>query len=266
MKAAVAHSPFWKTEINALPFINQKPSNPSTIYSALKFAASECSKLNQRSCFVTSDRPLYAKAVEIVALDTSGVFQDVYVRLGGFHMLVSFLGGVGHMMSGSNIEDLWATVYAKKIGDPYDVRPCLLQVGNENIFYKQTWHRTQTMFNKLGFCRSFRAHLLTYQVLGTILIEKLNDEMASDKSALSDLFLSDSLTRLRESLDRILNVVSKKSRTAKLWVEYFQRVSCFCVVLVNFEYITNLSIFPDRLSKEDHLSRWPVNGQFTCIA
>ena len=52
-----------------LPFINRNPSDPSTIFTALTFAAEECKKLNQPLCSVTFDQPLFAKAAQIVADD-----------------------------------------------------------------------------------------------------------------------------------------------------------------------------------------------------
>ena len=114
MKASFSsHENFHTTDIEALPFINLEPSNPSTIYSALKFAAAHCQNIGQKFCFVTFDQPLYAKGAEIVASDTSRELENVIVRLGGFHLLMSYLGAIGYVMSGSGIEELWTEVYAK---------------------------------------------------------------------------------------------------------------------------------------------------------
>ena len=38
--------------------------------------------------------------------------DKVIVRLGGFHLLMSYLGSIGHIMSGSGLAELWETVYA----------------------------------------------------------------------------------------------------------------------------------------------------------
>ena len=80
-------------------FINQGPSNPSTIYTALDFAWP-----------VTFDQPLYIKAAEIVA--SLSDLTNVCVRLGGFHIRMSYMGFIGFVMAGNELESLWETVYA----------------------------------------------------------------------------------------------------------------------------------------------------------
>jgi len=59
---------------------------------------------------VTFDQPLYIKAAEIVAASTD--LSNVVVRLGGSHLLMSYLGSIGFIMGGSGTEAMWETVYA----------------------------------------------------------------------------------------------------------------------------------------------------------
>ncbi|KAJ8881722.1 hypothetical protein PR048_018208, partial [Dryococelus australis] len=101
------------TAIETVPFIRLDPSNRSTIYTALLFAAEECKCHNQGSCIVTFDQPPYAKALEIIAAAAPGELDSVTLRLGGFHHLVSFVDPIGFIMSGSGIEELRMQVYAK---------------------------------------------------------------------------------------------------------------------------------------------------------
>lgn len=58
--------------------------------------------------------PLFVKARDIVApcSEICGV-KSVIVRLGGFHLAMSFLGCIGYIMAGSGIEDICSLVYAK---------------------------------------------------------------------------------------------------------------------------------------------------------
>ncbi|KAK4319394.1 hypothetical protein Pmani_009677 [Petrolisthes manimaculis] len=59
---------------------------------------------------VTFDETLYMKAVEMVAAaGKDGLLSKVVVRLGGFH-LMSFMGAVGNIKSGSGLEELWPFV------------------------------------------------------------------------------------------------------------------------------------------------------------
>ncbi|KAJ8875550.1 hypothetical protein PR048_023445 [Dryococelus australis] len=66
----------------------------------------ECKLHNQGSCIVTFDQPLYAKASEIIAAAPPGELDSITLRLDGFHLLVSFMGSIGLIMSGSGIEEL----------------------------------------------------------------------------------------------------------------------------------------------------------------
>ena len=102
-------SVFHVSDVVALPFINLDPNNLSTVYTALLFAQSEASKYNRNYCIVTFDQPLFIKAVDIIA--ASPELANVVARLGGFHLLMSFMGATGFIMAGSGLEELWRTIY-----------------------------------------------------------------------------------------------------------------------------------------------------------
>ncbi|KMQ84699.1 hypothetical protein RF55_17293 [Lasius niger] len=55
------------SRVLCLPFVNLPPSSKDAINAVLFYAASECQKRGQKTCFVTFDQPLYIKAREIVA-------------------------------------------------------------------------------------------------------------------------------------------------------------------------------------------------------
>lgn len=96
-----------------LPFLNSPPSKYDTIYSVLLTAVEKCKSLNQSCCFVTFDQPLYIKARDIVAsCSTDSEVSLVIVRLGGFHLLMSFMGAIGYIMDGCGLQDLFNVAYA----------------------------------------------------------------------------------------------------------------------------------------------------------
>ena len=85
-----------------LPFALGNPSDENTIYSCLEYARKQCS---MESFFVTFDQPLYIKAIRI--LDTfPDVFPNGLIKIGEFHMITSYLGCIGYMMSGSGLDVL----------------------------------------------------------------------------------------------------------------------------------------------------------------
>lgn len=66
-------------------------------------------------CIVTFDQPLYAKAVEMVfSAAPTDPMSKIFVRLGGFHLLMSFLGSIGFIMAGSGLEEAMETIYAPR--------------------------------------------------------------------------------------------------------------------------------------------------------
>ena len=94
-----------------LSFANMDPSTPiSTIYTCLQYVAEQRSKCGQSRITVTFDKPLYAKAREMVrAAGPHSPLSGVVIRLGGFHLLLSFMGSIGVIMAGSGLAEMWKT-------------------------------------------------------------------------------------------------------------------------------------------------------------
>lgn len=90
MEEETANWSFMRSKIIFPPFINFPPSQYDTIYTFLRFAMEKFMASHQKTCFVTFDQLLYAKAQDIVANNPK--FSNVTVRLRGFHLLMSFLG------------------------------------------------------------------------------------------------------------------------------------------------------------------------------
>ena len=147
---------------------------------------------------MTFDQPLYQKASEIVA--TSSVdLGSVIVRLGGFHLLMSFMGAVGNIMAGSVIEDLWSRITV---------------CAPSSVPHMSTGH---------AFARALRAHFLTQEALATIILKNSNILDAS-KEKLSQLYeclmgdlhfqrvlSSDDVTKLFDNLNKICNEVKEST-------------------------------------------------------
>ena len=123
MQVVVTGDAFKTSSFQILPFINIDPTKPDSIYSALCFTQDQAVRQYGRSnetpkllVAVTFDQPLYAKADDI-HLANHKELDIVFIRLGGFHLVMSYLGGVGFIMKGSGIEEILSTVYATKAVD-----------------------------------------------------------------------------------------------------------------------------------------------------
>ena len=141
----------------------------------------------------------------VFAADPSSPVSRLTIRLGGFHLLSSFLGAIGSTMAGSGLEELWETVYAKK--------------------------SVSHMISGHAYSRSIRAHLLTQQALGVLLLESLSmDEhqkntlttcyssLIDNTISLNDVLSNDAIEDIRTKLDKRLKEIEASGRTEKLWV------------------------------------------------
>ena len=73
------------------------------------FIQDQSEKHNKSVLCVTSDQPLWLKATNII--QEKG--HSIVCQLGGFHILINFLGIVGTMMKSSGLAELFETVYGE---------------------------------------------------------------------------------------------------------------------------------------------------------
>jgi hypothetical protein len=102
---------FYASKIIFLSFIRTPPNDYDTVFIS-PFEASERSKVHfQKTCLVTFDQPLFFKAKDIVEGGQHSELSCVVVRLGEFHLLMSFMGCIGAIMAGSCLKALFMTIY-----------------------------------------------------------------------------------------------------------------------------------------------------------
>ena len=118
-----------------MPMIDQKSTDVSCILSTMHFA----DRYNKTSV-LTFDQPLFWKAMKIQLEESSNSkIKDCVLRLGGFHMCMSFLGAIGHLMQGSGLASVFDLIYAESTV-PY-------------------------MMSGKAISRAIRAHLILYACL-----------------------------------------------------------------------------------------------------
>ena len=95
-----------ESSIGYCPLIKASPTEYSTIYTVMLTIQKHMSKLNQKMSVLTFDEAIYSKAKEI-QWKCGDQFDDVILRMGGFHIALNFLGVIGHLYEGSGIEDIF---------------------------------------------------------------------------------------------------------------------------------------------------------------
>ena len=221
MQVAVKGQLYETSSIQILPFINLDPTKLDTIYSALCFAQDQIARQdtlwngvdqnNKMLGAVTFDQPLYAKAYDIIK--ASSDLDRIILRLGGFHLLMSYMGSIGFIMKGSGLKCLCSTVYAPK-----------------SVDHMLTGH---------AYARALRCHFLNSAALTKLMIEenpgclngvnlqKLRDihqllinEACETESVLNEV----AIKQFTQILDDLATELSNQCRTSKLWVNYMRQI------------------------------------------
>ncbi|MES9880176.1 MAG: hypothetical protein ABW185_04765 [Sedimenticola sp.] len=205
------------SRIDVLPFINLNPNHPDTLYSALSYAQDLSLKYKLGVAPVTFDQPLYQKAAEIV--QASPELNMLVVRLGGVHLMMSYMGAIGHIMSESGLAVQWETVYA-----PNTVKHML------------TGH---------AYARALRAHMLSVSSLvGKMLdtqeslsglnldrLKAIHEMLLREEYDVDDIQPELVVNQLIETLDGLENDLAAESRTGKLWLDYLKMVRLMLLFL-----------------------------------
>lgn len=210
MEEVTTEKHFETSRIICLPFINHPPSQNDTILTALRLASEKCRIHGQKTCIVTFDQPLYIKAKEIVANCQDTDLSNVVVRLGGFHLLMSYMGTIGVIMSGSGLKELLSTIYA------------------ENSIDK--------MLSGHAYARAVRAHILVHLALASEVVKTIHlteedesiieDTLSKlDRSAIPTAHENEQFQAVATKFTDALRKLESNGPTAKLWVLYFRMVT-----------------------------------------
>ena len=175
--------------------------DPNTVYTCLR-SLNESFKihLRQTNPVVTSHEDLYATAKQI-QWAVSPEFDDMVIRLGGFHMAKNFIGVIGKRMEESGIEDLWA----------------------ESGLYGSAIARK--IINGTHYYRARNAHELTFEAMSLKFYEsfcswfenqpEFNEQLIKDikqrKNSLMKLFLVQETDEIavRNAISELLDVLEK---------------------------------------------------------
>lgn len=196
---------FNRSRIVFLPFIHAPPTDYDTVLTSLLEASARTKAHGQNTCFVTYDQPLYIKARDIVENCQHTDLRNVVVRLGGFHLLMSFMGTIGAVMAGSGIRELLTTIYAE--------------------------NSVEKVLNGHAYSRAVRAHLLTNLALTNLIFdeiqftEKEREETVklldgSERSVISSVDGNETFKDIVCKFKDSLSSLESKGPTSKLWVQY----------------------------------------------
>ena len=252
--------------IEMLPIIDLNSSDETCIYSTLLFIEKQAKKLNIETPCITFDQPLWIKAVDII----NATKLNIICRLGGFHTLMSFLGSVGCLMSGSGLEDIMELNYgtctvshilsgkavSRAIRGHFLVHGALMMKLFQYLL-------PQSAFSSFEEESDTQDGVPEISVEPPVLSEDDVDELrlicdSTVKNRLSftdcSILESSSIASLDIGLKTLKERLSSESRTAKLWLDY-----------VNYIDVVKLFILAERTS-DWHLHLHTVQSMLNLFA
>lgn len=239
------------TKIGYCPFLNSPPTDPNVVREALYLCMKASRQLGQEYTVVTQDEAVYEISYTL-RRQCPEMFSNVILRLGGFHLLMNYLGAVGKIMAATGLKDLF-------------VEGKLLLDGTAN-----------KVLNGKSYYQGLNAHLRVYEVLQellwnafeewcinvkkeTINIRHLEPYIEQLGNALEDGHGDTAhkvLTQLVKFFPRVndLNDEFQRSReeypTHQLWMQYIGMVDA----LLQFIHAERAAIWSEHLSASSKMA------------
>ena len=150
-----------KSMVHLLPIIDLDPNDMSCIYSTLSFIIQQSQELELQIPIVTFDQPLWIKANEIVLAKC----MNIFLILGGFHMMISFAGSIGYLIRRSGLVESLETYYGK-----YTVKHML--TGKAIARALQGHFLVEAVLEETLMCQSYFGSLV---ILNALSLKTLSD-------------------------------------------------------------------------------------------
>ena len=99
-----------QTKAAYLPLIDMPPANHDTILTAMVKAQTMTKQTGQKFTLFTADLQLYKLVVDI-KWAYPDKFSTLFPRLGGMHMLMSFIGSIGSIMEETGLSEVLSSVF-----------------------------------------------------------------------------------------------------------------------------------------------------------
>lgn len=240
MEDIYINMPYEKSRIISLPMVNNPATDLNTIYTVLSYSKNKCKDFDQKKIFVTFDQSLYIKAREIVAnyeKSPTENLNSIIVRLGGFHLLMSFMGCIGHVMSGSGLSTILSKIYAKKTV--------------EKILEGHMYNRSVRAFTLIN--TALANHLLKDMEkssfrLSTQEFDFITTSLPLHDDALKERVFDDKFSSIHGKFCSFVDEVEKRGPTAKLWVQLF-KMTTLIKQLLESEKSANWKLQIDTIQK-----------------
>ncbi|CAC5413385.1 unnamed protein product [Mytilus coruscus] len=215
-----------ESSIHFLPMIDLNPSDLSCIFSTLSFICNEANRL-QVTPSVTFDQPLYWKALMILQNEPrDSPLKSIVLRLGVFHMQMSFLGCIGHTMQSSGLYELLKNIYASNtIEHMMSGKSVSRAVRGHNIIDCALYILLLSIMIDVSLLEiegntDENVDEVNSADNEVIIFLQILDNKTSFENIQNDKNVEDIYQSIRNEFDRL-----SKYPTAKLWIQYMDMIN-----------------------------------------
>lgn len=99
-----------KTTVAYLPLVDKPPTDPYTIAHSMLKAQKVSKSVNQEFVIYNADQQLYRIAVQNCWQNES-LFANIIPRLGGMHLLMSYVGCIGQLMENTGLTEMMSAAF-----------------------------------------------------------------------------------------------------------------------------------------------------------
>ena len=206
-----------KAVVGYCPMLNAKSDDPSTVYTVLLHLKRMMEILGQKHSVITFDLAIYKVAKEVVWSNPE-MFKFTVVRLGGFHIILNFLGALGNMLQTSGAIGV---------------------ITEAGVFSETT---VKHVFSGGDYKKGIRCHKLLYEALMRKKLVALKDWLTANNAAdplcnidLSDEYSVNELKAGAEAITKLLHeldaTVSDESALFKFWSIYLKAVTALLALI-----------------------------------
>lgn len=212
-------NPPGKSSVIFLPMIDLNPNDMNCMHSTLTFISNHAQK-HKVTPVVTFDQPLYWNAKLVKA---NSDINNIVIRLGGFHTLMSFLGSIGHTMAGAGLSEALQVVYAKNTVEHISSGKAVSRAIRGHLLVISALYTLIIMLVYVDTEAHIDYEKISVDHPDIMLLKDVYAKLVSGEISIADLQSDQAILNLHDAVENKLASLNT-SRTAKLWLQYMDMV------------------------------------------
>lgn len=217
--------PVEKTTIGYGPFFPESPTRPDVVAESVNYCVGVAKELGQDHCIITCDQAIY-EIVLTLQKKYPKKYGNIIIRMGGFHIVMNFLGAIGYLMKSTGIEDILVNSgicqagTVNKLLDGKDYYAMIhAHTVVERAMFGLLWESFESWTLEQGDCLEVFSELSNC-ISG---LSKAINEQHHEQVMMSYAECMTITKTMRQKLDQFIKM-NLESPTSKLWIMYLDMI------------------------------------------